>query len=119
MLTALSSDQRHSFEQHMSDPYVLYQQRIRYFMYSCKEQLAGQYRVGIVKRLDQCLAVAVLQKQEWHDSLKLVLAQAVELNALHASDQEFFLSHLGRCTPTSKDKPPSRQYRRVGQPRAY
>ncbi|MBA1290615.1 hypothetical protein G7027_18335 [Pseudomonas japonica] len=119
MMPPLTSNQCDSFAQHMSDPYVLYQQRIRYFIYACKEQLFGQHRVGIVKRLDQILAVAVLQKQEWHDSMKLVLSQAVELNALHSSDHEFFLSHLGRCTPGKNDRPPARQYRRVGQPRAY
>ncbi|WP_426154170.1 hypothetical protein [Pseudomonas sp. DC3000-4b1] len=118
-MAVLSVEQLNSLDQYMNDPTIQYPQRIRYFFYTCKEQVSGQYRVGVVKRLDQVLAAALLVKQEWHDSLKLVLSQAVELNALHSSDCETFLSHLVRCTPTKHDRPPARQYRRVGQPRAY
>jgi hypothetical protein len=118
-MPVLSSDQLNSLVLYMNDATVLYPQRVRYLFFTCKEQVSGQHRIGIVKRLDQVLAVALLMKEEWHDSLKVVLSQAVELNALHSADYDTFLSHLVCCTPAKSDRPPARQYRRMGQPRAY
>lgn len=118
-MSSLTTDQKNILAQYMQDPGMKYPQRVRYFFYTCKEQLSGQYTVRLVKRLDQVLAVALHLKEEWHDSFKGVLSQAVEVNALHRTDYEIFLSHLVRCTPAKNDRPPAREYRRVGQPRAY
>jgi len=115
----LTSDEKSILTHYMNDPTVLYPQRVRYFFFTCKEQVVGQYRIGIVKRLDQVLAVALLMKEEWHDSFKTVISKAVELNALHSADLETFLSHLIRCIPAKNDKPPARQFRRVGQSSIY
>lgn len=84
----LSPDQINILSEYMNDPNVLYPQRVRYFFYTCKEQISGRHTVNTVKLLDRVLTVALLQNQEWHESFKGVLAQAVELNLLHNSDYE-------------------------------
>lgn len=99
----------------MTSASVLYPQRVRYFFYTCKEQLGGRSRKGLVKRLDEVMNVALAQTEEWHSTLTTVLGEAVELGALHKADHDFFLSQLVHCVPGRYEKPPARRVRRIGE----
>lgn len=114
-LSPLPTDMRESMLATLNDHYVLYPQRVRYFCYLCKEQLDGRSRSALVKRLDQIMRVALQQTEEWHSHFRTWISEAVEHQAFHTSDHDFFLLHLEKCKPRRGEKRAAIRTRRIKQ----
>lgn len=98
----------------LNDHYVLYPQRVRCFFYLCKDRLVGRSRSTLVKRLDRIMAVA-LHTEEWHSHFITWIGEAVECQAFHASDRDFFPASFGKRTLWRGEKRAAVRTRRIGK----
>lgn len=114
-MLSMTDGQRGAMRAMMTYPSVFYPQRVRYFFHTSKEQLDGRSKTLLVNRLDKVMDIALVQAEEWHSRLKTVIAEAVELGALHRADHDFFLAQLIHCVPGRYETLPARPRRRIGE----